>query len=82
MESLPGEQGGGPTAPDEPRLAASLAQLGIEAAIETDGRMALLRVRGAPALPDADVRAAILRAGREAGYSSVAIELPPSGAPG
>lgn len=82
MASLPGEQAGPPTAPDQSRLAAALAQLGIAAAIETDGRMALLNVGGAPALPDAELRAAILQAGREAGYSSVAIELPePTDAP-
>lgn len=66
-------------APDPGRLATALAALGFAATVETHGRLAVLTTPRHAGIPDAALRAAIVEAGRDAGFSSVALELAPDG---
>ena len=78
---MPGEQQGSTPTPDPDRLVEALTGHGITAAVETHGRLAVLTLREPSGVPEPEVRALILAAGRDAGFASVAIELPPPGRP-
>ena len=78
MASLPGEPPDGSPNGDPDRLAAALMARGIAARVEAHGRLAVLTLREPARLPEPDVRAVILAAGRDAGFSSVAVELTPT----
>ena len=74
MASLPGDRGPSP-APEAERLAAALAGMGVRAAVEAQGRLAMLTLRDRAGLPASAVRAAIVAAAREAGFQSVAVDV-------
>jgi len=74
--------------PDEPRgdrsarnaitLAAAIAKLGVECALEARGGLALLlpTAEGVTALQEDEKRRAVLSLAKEHGFTHVAIELP------
>ena len=56
-------------------LAAALARMGMRAAIEAQGRLAVLTLQDGAGLPPAAVRAAISAAARDAGFQNVAVDV-------
>ena len=62
---------------DPEALARSLALLGLHFTVECDGVLAILVPVGPVDVPTEAMRAEIVRAAREAGFASVALELPP-----
>ncbi|MGZ8376596.1 MAG: hypothetical protein ACXWZS_08975 [Gemmatirosa sp.] len=57
-------------------LTEALDRLHVEVTVRQDGALAVLVPRDASWFPDAVLRAALLRAARDAGFANVAVELP------
>jgi len=74
-EAAHGPVGGGE------RLRRALADRGFDVDVEIDGTLAVLRLAAqglnGPALADPAARADVVRLGREAGFTHVALELAP-----
>lgn len=64
---------------DQAALVATIERLGIPVVVRSDGPLAILVPSDANWFPDAALRADLVRAAREAGFTNVAVELP--GAP-
>lgn len=69
---------------DPAALARAIGALGLTVDVEADGALAILVARPGTRFPDAALRAEVVRAAREAGFTSVAFELagPDAGAGG
>jgi hypothetical protein len=63
---------------DRAALVSSITALGLRLSVRSDGPLAILASSDPAWFPDAALRAELVRVARDAGFTNVAVELPPA----